>query len=254
MPHIVAPTILQSLPLFTDLTDQDRDRLIRGGKMRRYASGENVFVFGETIRNFYVVCEGAIQLFRDTPDGHEMTTEVYIAGDTIGEIEILRLSTTHHFNALAIKASLLAEFPLNWLKESIKENGVLALNLLAMLSRRSHIATLEAEHKATMSAPQQVACFLERLCILHDFNPDGFDLPYSKTLIASRLGMELETFSRALAKIRNHGITVQGTHVTFHDIQEMEGFICGNCSIAGKCDEHNLLKQKLRKNPVANVR
>lgn len=76
------------------------------------------------------------------------------------------------------------------------------------MAERAHIAEVEAEHQATMSAAQLVACFMQRLCVLYNFDPKGFDLPYSKTLIASRLGMELETFSRTLAKLKEHGIAV----------------------------------------------
>lgn len=253
MTQTAALKIIRTIPLFAGLTEADKESLVLAGKARRYKSGETVFRFGDPIQNFYVVCEGAVQLHRETPDGHEMTVDVFIAGDAIGETEILQLSPTHQFSALAIKDSLLVEFPVAWLKNSIKNHGVLALNLLAMLSRRSTIATLEAEHKATMSAPQQVACFLERLCILHDFDPHGFDLPYSKTLIASRLGMELETFSRALSKIRDHGVNIQGNRVAFSDIEKMEAFVCADCSIAGNCNEHEVLKQRLRKRKLAHA-
>ena len=46
----------------------------------------------------------------------------------------------------------------------------------------------------------------------------GFTLPFKKSLIASRLGMELETLSRALPKLKEHGITVKGSQVVFHDV------------------------------------
>lgn len=239
-----APQTPTAFFLFTGLSETERDALIRAGKIRNFESGARVFLYGDTARSFYIVTEGAIQLFRETPDGHEMTNDVLIAGDTIGETEILQQQTTYQFNALAIKKSAVLEFPATWLKESAQRHPTLALNLLGILSRRAHIATVESEHRKTMTAPQQIACFLERLCILHDFNPAGFTLPYSKTLIASRLGMELETFSRALAKLREHGITVSGMQVSFDNLQKMENFVCGNCSIAGHCQEHEALKAR----------
>lgn len=239
--------VVQSLPLFTGLSEQEKDLLIKGGKIRSYDAGEAIFHYGDPVTHFLVLCEGAVQLFRETPDGHEMTSEVLMAGDTIGETEILQDHQAHRFNALAIKKTTVMEFPLQWLKENARKYSAIALNLLAVLSRRTHIASVEAEHKATMSAAQQVACFMERLCILHDFDPKGFELPYSKTLIASRLGMELETFSRALSKMRDHGISVKGIKVSFDDIRKMEDFACGDCSIAGNCQEHEALKQRLNK-------
>ncbi len=238
---------LQSLPLFAGLGEQEKQQLLQAGRLCHYESGEAVFHYGDSITRFLIICDGAIQLFRETQDGHEMTADVMIGGDTIGETEILQAHPAYHFNALAIKKTTVLEFPVSWLKESARAHSTLALNLLAILSRRTHIASVEAEHKTTMSAAQQVACFLERLCILHNFDPKGFDLPYSKTLIASRLGMELETFSRALAKVREQGIAVKGMRVSFDDIGKMENFVCSDCSIAGNCPEHDALKEKLEK-------
>ncbi|HVY13437.1 MAG TPA: Crp/Fnr family transcriptional regulator, partial [Alphaproteobacteria bacterium] len=210
-------------------------------------SGEPLFHYDDRIEHFYIVCEGAVQLFRETADGHEATADVLLPGEFIGETDILQPRQSWPFNALAAKDSVVCELPLGWLKENARTQPVLAMNLLTILSQRTHIAAVEAEHKATMTAAQQVACFLERLCVLHDFDPRGFDLPYSKTLIASRLGMELETFSRTLSKIRDHGITVKGTHVSFQDLDAMESFVCDHCSIADNCREHELLRAKIEK-------
>ena len=43
-------------------------------------------------------------------------------------------------------------------------------------------------------------------------------LPYDKKLIASRLGMKPETFSRALAQLRNHGVTIKGGDARIADL------------------------------------
>ena len=107
------------------------------------------------------------------------------------------------------------------------------------------MAEVEAEHQATMSAAQLVACFLQRLCVLYDYDPKGFDLPYSKTLIASRLGMELETFSRTVAKLKDHGIAVKGTHVSITDLKRIEEYVCGFCSVSEDCTAHQAMEKKM---------
>ena len=96
-----------------------------------------------------------------------------------------------------------------------------------------------------MSAAQLVACFLQRLCVLYSFNPKGFDLPYSKTLIASRLGMELETFSRTLAKLKEHGISVEGSRVMITDLNRIEDYVCGMCSVSGECATHQAMEKRI---------
>jgi CRP-like cAMP-binding protein len=42
------------------------------------------------VKHLTIIGEGTVPPFRETPDGHEMTSGVLIAGDTIGETEILK--------------------------------------------------------------------------------------------------------------------------------------------------------------------
>ena len=245
--QFVVPSTIFAAFLFSGLGEGEKASFVQAGRLHRCSRDQNLFVYGDAARSFYIICDGTIRLLRETPNGHEITSDILIAGDTVGETEILQGHPTYQFNAFAVKDTTVLEFPAAWLRESAKTNSGLALNLLAILARRTHLASVEAEHKSTMSAAQQVTCFLEHLCILHNFDPAGFELPFSKTLIASRLGMELETFSRALTKIREHGITIKGTHVSFDDLTEVENFVCGNCSIAGNCAEHETLRARLLK-------
>ena len=245
MPKIAVQNILRTSPLFSGLTTEEKGEISSTCRTVRYSSGQMLFSRNDIIRQFYIVCDGVVQIFRYSPDGRETTAEVFIAGDVIGETEILRMSSMHTYSARTIKNSLLMEFPASWLTDTVKRHGGLALNLLGVISRRSAYAALEYEQKKTLSAAQQVACFLERLCIVHNFDPRGFKLPYSKTLMASRLGIELESFSRALATLREHGLSVKGRHVSFENLQQLASFVCADCSLNDACQEQEALRQKL---------
>ncbi|MDB2415204.1 helix-turn-helix domain-containing protein [Rickettsiales bacterium] len=89
-----------------------------------------------------------------------------------------------------------------------------------------------------MTATQMVACFLQRLCILYGHDPQDFELPYSKTLIASRLRIELETFSHTLKRLKKEGITVEGKDVSFTNKQKTGHFVCDECSLSEDCPAH----------------
>ena len=95
-------------------------------------------------------------------------------------------------------------------KETARKYGSFAINLLSATDQ-VHLAELEAEHQANMFAAQLVACFLQRLCVLYDFNPKGFDLPYSKSLIASRLGMNWKC---TIGQIKRPRYLVDGNKVS----------------------------------------
>jgi len=237
----------RNFPLFAGLDEKQAGELLAGGRTRTIKRNSHIFMHGDRLAGFYMITQGTVQLFRETPDGYEKTIEVLKAGQSICEGEIMDGCPTHRTSARAIDDVTLLEFPVPWLKDAAKKHGNFALNLLSMISAQAHLAELEAEHQATMSAAQLVACFVQRLCTLYDFDPNGFDLPYSKTLIASRLGMELETFSRTLGKLKDCGIMVKGNHVSIYNLDLIHSYVCDFCSVARECKTHERLGEKMCK-------
>jgi CRP-like cAMP-binding protein len=220
---------------FSDLTDCEKAELLRVAKPRHLPRGQALFQKGDPADAFYAVMSGAVRLYRSRQSGEEKTLDIPIAGETIGEREIFDGSGLHPCAAEAVEDTTLIEFPAAWLTERIKANPQFALRLLARMSSHDAMAALEAEHQAQGSAVMLVACFLQRLCLAYQYDPAGFDLPYSKSLIASRLGMKLETFSRACATLKSHGILVDGRHVRIESHPRLESHICADCSVADSC-------------------
>jgi CRP-like cAMP-binding protein len=247
MPLNAYTAILQPLPLLAGLETQEKDALLQQGRLRNCAAGQMLFLHGQPVTHFYIILSGTIKLFRTSPDGSEKTIDVLKSGQTMCESEIMDSCHNHRVNALPVDDSVVLEFPLAWVKQAARTHHVFALNLLSMIAHQAHQAELEAEQQASMSAAQLVACFLQRLCVLYDFNPKDFELPYSKGLIASRLGMELETFSRALAKLKDRGIAVEGNHVSIHDLAAIEDYVCAFCSVSEECATHKVIEGKLNR-------
>ena len=190
------------------------------------------------------MCQGTLQIFRDTQTGHEVTTDILIAGDLLGADDMLNAVESHTSSAKAVDKTILIDIPAPWVRQSLKNFNGLGEHLLEYVSKRLHQAQTEMEQRITMTAPQLIACYLQRLCFLYGFDPGGFDLPYKKTLIASRLGMALETFSRALEKLSEHGIIVSGHHVSIHSHEKAEKFSCSECSANDICENHHALRKK----------
>ncbi|MBX7146075.1 MAG: Crp/Fnr family transcriptional regulator [Alphaproteobacteria bacterium] len=235
---------IHSFPLFLGLTEFEKNELIQCAHIRQIARNEMLFTQGDPVSYFYFIINGTIQLFRTNIDGHEKTIAIIKSGQTMCEDEIMDSCQNHRVNAQVVEDSAIMEFPALWLKNTAKKHSTFALNLLSLIANHAHMAEVEAEHQATMSAAQLVACFMQRLCILYGFNPEGFDLPYSKTLIASRLGMELETFSRTLNKLKEHGISINGNRVTITDLKRIEKYVCNFCSISEECETHHSINKK----------
>jgi hypothetical protein len=234
----IPPHVLKTIPLFADLTPLEVALLEPHCRVRTYEEGQILFVQGDTITSLYVICQGTLQIFRDTQTGHEVTTDILIAGDLLGADDMINDGETHASSAKAIDKTILVDIPALWIRQHFKSFDRLGEHLLEYVSKRLHQAQTEMEQRITMTAPQLIACYLQRLCFLYGFDPKGFDLPYKKTLIASRLGMALETFSRSLEKLSDHGIIISGNHVSIPDIEKATTFVCFECSINDVCENH----------------
>jgi len=108
------------------------------------------------------------------------------------------------------------------------------------MSRHHRLQDKELEHLTVQNAPQRIGCFLLRLCVNRgkEERSTTLHLPYDKTLIASRLGMKPETFSRALTKLRSEiGIEVNGATVIIENIDDLLSYCCGFCSDTFPCEE-----------------
>jgi len=232
---------LKALPIFADFGGENLAILTSNSRVRQYPSGHYLYMHGDDIKNFKIVCRGTIQVFRETPDGHEVTSDILIAGDCINADEIIARHTAHMTNARVVDDAMVLEISISWMRLHLKDFDQLAPRLLQGLSERLRESQKEAVHRSTMSATQIVACYLQGLCVLYDFDPQGFDLPYSKTLIASRLHMEPATFSRTLQKLKGVGISVTGNHVAFTNLHKAGHFVCDECSVSAECPTHQAL-------------
>jgi CRP/FNR family transcriptional regulator, dissimilatory nitrate respiration regulator len=236
---------LSHTPLFSDMTEKDCLAVLNVGKQRMIEADAALFTQGDPANYFYIITKGSFQIARTTREGREKTVDILTVGQTLGDAEILSNCKNYRANSVAISDASVVEFSRNWLMCSARSNETFALNLLSAISQRLHMSEMEAEHKATMSAAQLVACFLQRLSILYGLNPAQFELPYPKTLIASRLGMAPETFSRTLATLKKNGIEITGSQVRIHDIIQVERFVCDHCSVSGECPTHQRVVQTM---------
>jgi CRP-like cAMP-binding protein len=248
-----AETIKNSIkeyPLFDGLTDDEKNIFLGRARIKRYRRGQYLFTQGDSVKDFYIVQNGVVRLFRTTPNGEEITSDILVEGDTICERKVFQFNAAHPDYALAVEDSTVLEFPSLWLRESVRKNATLSLNMLSLLSRRSLLKDIESEHQITMSTAQIVACFLQWLCSTHGFDPNNFELPYSKTLIASRLGMKQETFSRTLPKLKENGIHLQGARVIFHNFNDVDQYTCAQCSFIDDCPARKAIGENIVALPV----
>ena len=84
----------------------------------------------------------------------------------------------------------------------------------------------EIEQLKARSAAQRIADFFVKQAKVAS-GAARIALPYEKALIAGRLGMKPESFSRALAKLAELGVVVERDSVSIRDVARLAAFAEG---------------------------
>jgi CRP-like cAMP-binding protein len=228
---------LHALPLFSNLSDADAERFADAARPMRVPKGKVLFIQEDVAEKFYLITNGWVKLFRETIDGTEAVVDVLTSGHMFGETAVFE-HDTYGFSAQCVEDTHMLMLPTALLKQAIETNNQMALNMLFSMSAHRRQQGREIEHLNIQNAPQRIGCFLLRLCPKDPPSAITLHLPYDKTLIASRLGMKPETFSRALSRLKSEtNIQIKGPMVTITNLQTLIRYTCNQCSNSFPCEE-----------------
>ena len=203
------PRYLATLPLFSNMRDEELQRLATGCQLRRVERGKVIFRTGDPCHEFHVNVLGQVKLFVISPTGTEKVVELVGPGDSFAEA-VMFMGVPYVLSAQTLTDSLILSIEKDVVLREIGASPEFALRMLAGLSRRLHGLIKDVEAYALHSGVQRVIGYL-----LGDDNLDETEnasqaitvsLPVSKAAIASRLSLTPEYFSRVLNELETAGL------------------------------------------------
>lgn len=215
---------LASVPLFRGLP---RDHLLDLDGIALHQSiprGGTIFHEGDDGNGFYVVINGRVKIFKLSLEGKEQILHIFGPGEPFGEVPVF---TGQRFpaNAQAIDESRVIFFPRKAFVDLITRNPSLALNMLAVLSRRLRQFTNLIDDLSLKEVPARVAAYLLYLSEKERGSQD-LRLSITKGQLASLLGTIPETLSRILGKMGAQGlIETEGPRIRILDREGLESLV-----------------------------
>jgi CRP/FNR family transcriptional regulator len=210
--------VLSMTPLFGGLNASDLDVLARVAVDRAFARTQVIFTEGDAADGFYVVASGRVKIYKLSVDGKEQILHIYGTGQPFGEVPVFS-GGRFPANAQAVSDSRLLFFPRDRVVSLIEANPQLAVNMLAVLSRRLREFTVQIENLSLKEVPGRLASYLLYLSAEQN-NCDRVELEISKGQLASLLGTIPETLSRIFSRMSADGlIQVAGPVIHIADRQ-----------------------------------
>ena len=220
-PDIPVEQFLANLPLFSDLTTEEIARVAVGTRRIYAAKGEPLFHRGERCEGFHVVLYGQVKLYVTSPQGSEKVIEIMGPGISFGEA-ILFMDMPYVVSAQALKDSLLLHVSKAVVFDGIERDPRFARRLLAGMSRKLHHLIRDVEAYSLRSGLERVIGYLLREEAEAGANSLSMTLPANKMIVASRLNLTPEYFSRILHDLEATGLIVlDGRTVKVPDVEKL---------------------------------
>jgi CRP-like cAMP-binding protein len=217
---------LKNVPLFRELTDAELDRIAAGTAQVRAPAGTILFRRGEPCAGFHVIVYGQVKLAFGAADGAEKVVEILGPGGSFGEA-VMFLEKPYVVFAETLADSLLLAIGKAGVFAELERNPRFARKMLGGLALRLHGLVHDLEAYTLRSGTQRVIGYL-----LRDYSEEGeprapveVALATSKGVLASRLNITREHFSRILHDLSGAGlIEVHGRIIRILDPERLRAY------------------------------
>jgi len=214
--------LLAHTPLFHGLDSGEIARLAQGSRAVTAARGDVLFHKCDTPTGFYLIIFGLVKLAFNPHQGDEKVVAILGPGETFGEA-VMFIDEPFLVDAQALVLSRLVHVSKSAILQELDTDPRLVRKMIAALSMRLHQVIDDLEGYSLCSGSQRVVAYLLRNAVEEGGRSVTVVLPTNKRIIASRLNMTQETFSRILQTLCKQGLlSVERRRIHIPDVDRLQ--------------------------------
>ena len=222
-PQIKTQAFLANLAMFCEMSPAELDRIAAATVPLYFEKGQSIVQCGDPCTGLHVVVYGQVKLAFTSPQGVEKVLEIIRPGQTFGEA-LMFLDKPYIVFAQALADTMLLHVAKHAVFEELGPNGF-GRRMIAGIARRLHGLVRDVEAYTLRSGQERVLGYL--LAELPEGTQSGpaeVHLTPGKSVLASRLNMTPEHFSRILHDLAVEGlIEVNGRSIRVPDVARLRG-------------------------------
>lgn len=212
---------LKSVHLFSGLESEQLNSVYDYARLHNLNKDQTLFSQGESVECFYLVCSGMVKLFRLSADGQEKVIEIVTPGQTFAEA-LMFLDHPHYpVSASALSDAEVISFDASQFLKMLNQSSSSCMVLLGTMSQRIRGLVQEIDNLSVQNGRHRLSSYLLEQAGDSDF----VKLPVAKSVLASRLSIQPETFSRIVKQLKNaSAIKVDGSEIEIIDREQLEDY------------------------------
>ncbi len=213
---------LKSSHLFSALTDLQLEQLIAAVELKSLPSGKMLFSEGDRASHFYLVRSGKLKLFRISANGGEKVIEIIGPGNTFAEAIMFSEIAKYPVNAQTLSAVEIYAIGNDAFLKMLENSPDSCFRVMSTMSKRLHKQLAEIDALTLQNASLRVIQYLISL-VEEGHDNKNITLPANKNVVASRLSVQPETFSRILSHLSQQGmINVDGLQISIASVERFK--------------------------------
>jgi len=213
--------LLSHVPLFNGLEADEIARIARGTREVNALRGDILFHKGDPSTGFHLIVYGQVKLAFTSAQGGEKVVDILGQGHSFGEA-VMFMDKPYMVYAQALSDSLLLHISKTVILDELEKDPRLGRKMIAGLSIKLHHLITDVESYSLHSGRQRIIGYLLRDNLDSDEKSLSVTLPTNKGVIASRLNLTQEHFSRILHELSEKGlIVVDGRRIGIPDVEKL---------------------------------
>jgi CRP/FNR family transcriptional regulator len=153
--------IISTIPLFNGLPEDQMVAIRKIALEKEFNKGEIIFSEGDEGNGFFVIAEGRVKVFKLSTEGKEQILHIFGPGQPFGEAPVFA-GQKFPANAQAIEKTRVLFFLRISIVNLISANPSLALNMLAVMSKKLRQFAVQIENLSLKEMPARLASYLLR--------------------------------------------------------------------------------------------
>ncbi len=214
-------SFLRNIHLFNGLDDSQFDQVVNSSRLLSLHKDESLFSQGDDVKCFYIVYSGLVKLFRLSMDGQEKVIEIVTPGQSFAEALMFLERPNFPVSSSALNDAEVIMVDAAQFIRMLSSSPSTCLTLLGEMSQRIRGLVQEIDNLSVQNGRHRLSAY-----ILEQAGIDNhIKLAVPKAVLASRLSIQPETFSRILKQLRSSSaISIDGSNIEILDRDQLEDY------------------------------
>lgn len=201
--------LLQKVPLFRDLTDDEMKPIVELANSRTYQRGTHIFMQGDPLTNVYFIHQGKVKIYKTDFHGKEQIVNVLQTDEMFPHQGFFR-KDNYPAHAEVLEDAILIYIPIHSFENFLITHPEICIKLFKVLGDRIVDLQNRLEEKILHNTYEQIILLLLRLSRQYGkkLNEQQItvDTHFTNRQLANMIGSSRETVSRTLTQLKKQDL------------------------------------------------